>query len=172
MAAGQLSLIAECDPSLARRAHLAETQSGAPQRRDDAGDEIGVGRDFDTHPFAAFELNFDGCQPSRGAPSPRWSYVLSPHHRRFLDHLDGGECQRRSNTRPRSSVADQPFGSCLPAPREKLAGIDAALPSYLRDRVAGTASLFNKLELLFLAPAPTALRPSQDFYPSAHRPCA
>src|SRR5262245_39534498 len=45
-----------------------------------AGDEISIGRDFNTHPLAALELDLYGCQSSRGASSPRRSYV--PHHSR------------------------------------------------------------------------------------------
>src|SRR5262245_37675064 len=130
-----------CDPSLARRARPAETQSCAPQRRDDVGDKINIGRDFNTHPLAALELDLDDCRPPRAASSPRRPYVLFHRSRLFLDHLDGGEGQRRSNTWARSSVTDQPFGPGLPAPREKLAGIDAALTSHLRNRMPGTAGL-------------------------------
>jgi len=38
--------------------------------------------------------------------------------------------------------------------------------------VAGTACLFDQLKLLFLAPTPSALRPSDDLNPPAHCPCA
>src|SRR5262245_50724092 len=142
-----------CDLSLARRAHPAEIQSCAPQRRDDASDEINIGRDFNTHPLAALELDLDGCRPSRRGSSPRRPYVLFHSSRRFLDCFDGRKLQRRSNTRARSSIANQPFGPGLSTPREELAGVNAALPSHLRHRMAGTAGLFDDLELLFLAPA-------------------
>ena len=58
------------------------------------------------------------------------------------------------------------------APREQLARVDATLPCNLRHRVAGTACLLDKLKLLLRAPPPSALRPRDDLYPPAHRPCA
>ena len=162
-----------CGPSPATPAHLAGTGSCAPQRGDDARDQSSVRGAFDTHPVTALELDLNGCRASRDFPSPCRSHLLSCIRRRlFLGHVDGCECQRRNSVRLRSIVADKPFGQRLAAPREQLARVDAALPCNLRHRVARTACLFDKLELLLLAPPPSALRPRDDLNPPAHRPCA
>jgi hypothetical protein len=88
--------VTSCQPD----AHTGrKTQSCAPQRHDDAGHEISVGRDFNTHAFAAFELDLDGSDPREGFCRRDGRTSSRATAARFLDNLDGRKCQRRNNTR-------------------------------------------------------------------------
>ena len=119
------------------------------------------------------ELDLDGCRASRDFPSPRrWHLLSCIRRRRLLATLTGANVSAGTALGSDRLSLTSPLRQRLAAPREQLARVDAALPCNLRHRVARTARLFDELELLFLAPPPSPLRPCDDLDPPAHRPCA